>query len=82
MSTQFFSPEELPGMPPDRDIEFVIDLVPGTAPIAKRPYRMAASELADATRNMLIYDDFLMTRLSFVTEHVLICDEIFIFVII
>ena len=34
------------------------------------------------TRNMLIYDDFLMTRLSFVTEHVLICDEIFIFVII
>ena len=40
-------PEELPGMPPDRDIEFVIDLVPGTAPIAKRPYRMAASELAE-----------------------------------
>ena len=40
-------PEELPGMPPDRDIEFVIDLVPGTAPIAKRPCRMAASELAE-----------------------------------
>ena len=38
-------PEELPGMPPDRDIEFVINLVPGTSPIAKRPYRMAASEL-------------------------------------
>jgi hypothetical protein len=38
-------PEELPGMPPDRDIEFVIDLIPGTSPIAKRPYRMAASEL-------------------------------------
>ena len=73
-------PEELPGMPPDRDIEFVIDLVPGTSPIAKRPYRMAASELADATRNMLIYDDFLMTRLSFVIEHVLIRDEIFIFI--
>ena len=33
-------PEELPGMPPDRDIEFVIDLVPGTAPISKRPYRI------------------------------------------
>ena len=40
-------PEELPGMPPDRDIEFVIDIVPGTSPIAKRPYRMAASELAE-----------------------------------
>jgi len=32
------------------------------------------------TRNMLIYDDFLMTRLSFVIEHVLIRDEIFIFI--
>jgi hypothetical protein len=39
-------PEELPGMPPDRDIEFVIDLIPGTSPIAKRPYRMEAPELA------------------------------------
>ena len=40
-------PEELPGMPPDRDIEFVIDLVLGTAPIYKRPYRMAANQLAE-----------------------------------
>jgi hypothetical protein len=40
-------PEELPGMPPDRDVEFVIDLIPGTSPIAKRPYRMAASELME-----------------------------------
>jgi hypothetical protein len=32
-------PEELPGMPPDRDIEFSIELVPGTAPISKRPNR-------------------------------------------
>ena len=34
-------PDDLPGMPPERDIEFSIDLLPGTAPIAKRPYRMA-----------------------------------------
>ena len=40
-------PEELPGMPPDRDIEFVIDLVPGTAPIYKRPYKMDANQLAE-----------------------------------
>jgi hypothetical protein len=33
-------PEELPGMPPNRDIEFVIELIPETAPIAQRPYRM------------------------------------------
>jgi hypothetical protein len=36
-------PEELPGMPQDREIEFVIELVSGTTPIFKRPYRMAAN---------------------------------------
>jgi hypothetical protein len=40
-------PEELPGMPPDRDVEFVIELQPGTAPISKRPYRMPPKELAE-----------------------------------
>jgi len=45
-------PEELPGMPPDRDIEFVIDLVPGTAHIPKRPYRMAAFELAELKKQL------------------------------
>jgi len=40
-------PEELPGMPPDRDIEFIIDLIPRTGSIAKRPYRMATDELKD-----------------------------------
>jgi hypothetical protein len=40
-------PEELPGMPPDRDIEFVIELKPGTAPIYKTPYWMATLELAE-----------------------------------
>jgi hypothetical protein len=40
-------PEELPGMSPDRDIEFVIELKPGTAPIYKTPYRMATPELAE-----------------------------------
>jgi hypothetical protein len=39
--------EELSGMPPDHEIEFVIELVPGTAPIFKRPYRMAANQLAE-----------------------------------
>jgi hypothetical protein len=40
-------PKELPGMPPDRDVEFVIELQPGTAPISKRPYRMPPKELAE-----------------------------------
>jgi hypothetical protein len=38
--------EELSGMPPDHEIEFVIELVLGTAPIFKRPYRMVANQLA------------------------------------
>jgi hypothetical protein len=39
--------EELPRMPPDRDVEFVIDLLPGTTPISKRPYRMSVEELKE-----------------------------------
>jgi len=40
-------PEDLPGKPPDRDIEFVIELQPGTAPISRRPFIMTPSELAE-----------------------------------
>jgi hypothetical protein len=40
-------PDELSGMPPDREVEFVIELQPGTAPIFKRPYRMPPKELAE-----------------------------------
>jgi hypothetical protein len=40
-------PEELPGMPPDRDTEFLIELMPGITPIYKTHYRMATLELAD-----------------------------------
>jgi hypothetical protein len=39
--------EELLGMPPDRDIEFVIELIPGIAPKYKRPYKMSAKHLAE-----------------------------------
>jgi hypothetical protein len=40
-------PEDLPGMPPDRDVEFIIELQPGTAPISRRPYKMTPKELAE-----------------------------------
>jgi hypothetical protein len=40
-------PEDLPSMPPDRDIEFSIELIPGTAPISKRPYRMDVKDLVE-----------------------------------
>jgi hypothetical protein len=40
-------PEDLPGMPLDRDVEFVIELQPGTTPISRRPYKMTPKELAE-----------------------------------
>ncbi|WVZ76464.1 hypothetical protein U9M48_024440 [Paspalum notatum var. saurae] len=44
--------DELPGMPPDREIEFIIELLPGTAPIAKRPYGMAPIEQDEVKKNI------------------------------
>jgi hypothetical protein len=40
-------PEDLLGLPPERDVEFVIELQPGIAPISRRSYRMAPKELAE-----------------------------------
>jgi hypothetical protein len=45
-------PEELSGMPPDYDIEFHIELLPGTPPISKRPYRMPVNELAELKKQL------------------------------
>jgi hypothetical protein len=45
-------PEELLGMPPDREVEFVIDLLPGTAPISKRPYMMSVEELKELKKQL------------------------------
>jgi hypothetical protein len=45
-------PDELPGMPPDRNIEFIIELLPRTAPIAKRPYRMGVDELEELKKQI------------------------------
>ena len=39
--------KDLPGIPIDREIEFSIDLLPGTSPISKAPYRMALTELKE-----------------------------------
>src|SRR5438128_5280550 len=40
-------PEELPGLPPQRVVEFSIELLPGTAPVFRRPYRMSQNDLAE-----------------------------------
>ncbi|GJY20647.1 putative reverse transcriptase domain-containing protein [Tanacetum coccineum] len=40
-------PEDLPGLPPVRQVEFQIDLLPGTTPVARAPYRLAPSEMQE-----------------------------------
>jgi hypothetical protein len=45
-------PEDLPGMPPDRDIEFIIELLPGTPPISNRPYRMPVNKLVELKKQI------------------------------
>jgi hypothetical protein len=40
-------PDDLPGMPPDRDVEFTIELQLGTSPISRRPYKMTLKELPE-----------------------------------
>jgi hypothetical protein len=45
-------PDDLPGMPHERDIEFLIDLLPGTAPITKRPCRMSVGELEELKKQL------------------------------
>jgi hypothetical protein len=40
-------PEDLPGMPPNRDVEFTTELQPGTTPISRRSYKMTPKELAE-----------------------------------
>jgi hypothetical protein len=46
--------EELSGMPPNHDTEFVIELMPGTTPIYKSPYRMATPEFAELKEHIKV----------------------------
>ncbi|GJV46064.1 putative reverse transcriptase domain-containing protein [Tanacetum coccineum] len=44
--------EELPGLPPTRQVEFQIDLVPGAAPVARAPYRLVPSEMQELSAQL------------------------------
>jgi hypothetical protein len=46
-------PEELPGMPLERKVEFAIELIPGTAPISKRAYRVSGPELVELKKQIV-----------------------------
>ncbi|GKC33322.1 hypothetical protein Tco_1040616 [Tanacetum coccineum] len=45
-------PEDLPGLPPAQQVEFQIDLVPGAAPVARAPYRLAPSEMQELSAQL------------------------------
>nr|GFA22415.1 putative reverse transcriptase domain-containing protein [Tanacetum cinerariifolium] len=45
-------PEDLPGIPPTRQVEFQIDLVPGVAPVARAPYRLAPSKMKELAEQL------------------------------
>ncbi|GKA31803.1 putative reverse transcriptase domain-containing protein [Tanacetum coccineum] len=45
-------PEDLPGLPPVRQVEFQIDLIPGATPVAQAPYRLAPSEMHELSNQI------------------------------
>ncbi|GJY73418.1 hypothetical protein Tco_0477849 [Tanacetum coccineum] len=45
-------PEDLPGIPPARQVEFQIDLVPGVAPVARAPYRLTPSKMKELAEQL------------------------------
>src|SRR6187399_3756367 len=45
-------PEELPGMPPHRQVEFVIELEPGTEPACRHPYKLTPNELKEPKKQL------------------------------
>ncbi|GJU77304.1 putative reverse transcriptase domain-containing protein [Tanacetum coccineum] len=58
-------PEDLPGLPPTRQVEFQIDLVPGAAPVARAPYRLAPSKMNEVAEQLTELSDKAFIRPSF-----------------
>ncbi|GJU46739.1 putative reverse transcriptase domain-containing protein, partial [Tanacetum coccineum] len=57
-------PEDLPGIPPTRQVEFHIDLIPGAAPVARAPYRLAHSEMKELSEQLQELSDKQLQELS------------------
>ena len=64
MEVQF--PDDIAGFPPEREVEFTIDLIPGTEPISIPPYRMAPSELRELKAHLeeLLSKEFIRPSIS------------------
>nr|GEY33611.1 hypothetical protein [Tanacetum cinerariifolium] len=62
-------PEDFPGLPPARQVEFKIDLVPGAAPVARAPYRLASAEMQElSTQNRKEHEGHLKLILKLLKE--------------
>ncbi|GJX20699.1 putative reverse transcriptase domain-containing protein [Tanacetum coccineum] len=55
-------PEELPGLPPTRQVEFHIELIPGAAPVARAPYRLAPAEMKELAEQLKELSDKVKNR--------------------
>ncbi|RVW79287.1 Transposon Ty3-I Gag-Pol polyprotein [Vitis vinifera] len=56
--------EDLPGLPPEREVKFTIDLVPGTGPMSKAPYRMAPVELKELKVQLQMRNKYPLPRID------------------
>ncbi|GJW86727.1 putative reverse transcriptase domain-containing protein [Tanacetum coccineum] len=57
-------PEDLPGLPPTRQVEFHIELIPGAAPVARAPYRLAPAEMKELAEQLKELSDKVKNHLS------------------
>ncbi|GJW52513.1 putative reverse transcriptase domain-containing protein [Tanacetum coccineum] len=60
-------PEDLPGLPPTRQVEFQIDLVPSAAPVARAPYRLVPSEMKELSEQLQELSDKGLYKTQFLT---------------
>jgi hypothetical protein len=69
--------EDLPGMPPERKVEFAIELLPGTTPISKRAYRVSGPELVELKKQIdeLSEKGYIRPSTSPWTAHVLFVEK-------
>ncbi|GJW76940.1 putative reverse transcriptase domain-containing protein [Tanacetum coccineum] len=65
-------PEDLPGLPPTRQVEFHIELIPGAAPVARAPYRLAPAEMKELAEQLKELSDKALPEGS--DDFVVYCD--------
>ena len=70
-------PDDLPELPPDREVEFAIDLIPGTYPISLTPYQMASAELRELKIQLqeLVEKGFVLPSTSHVELQCCLCER-------